>query len=277
MEGTATAIDPGAHTVSVRTATGDLTLTYDQLVLAMGSELSRPPLPGLKEYAFSVDTYQEAQVFAGHLASLRHRTDAARTAVVAGSGLEVATTLVGRLRQAAGEARQAAVRVVLVEKQAQLALDLGDEARQVVAQALQALGVTVRLGVLITGITPAGVTLSTGEFIPAATTVWTAGVRANHLAAGLPVTRDALGRLPVDPTLRVAGRADIFAAGDVARAMADATHVAPMTCQHAMPQGKVAGHNAACALLGQPLRPAQPGEAHGGAPRLTVRSAPLPR
>jgi NADH dehydrogenase len=35
--------------------------------------------------------------------------------------------------------------------------------------------------------------------------------------------------------------------------MADADHPAPMSCQHAIPMGKFAGHNAAADLLGLPL------------------------
>jgi NADH dehydrogenase len=36
-------------------------LAYDRLVLALGSRLVRPPLPGLDAYAFDVDTYDGAR------------------------------------------------------------------------------------------------------------------------------------------------------------------------------------------------------------------------
>lgn len=82
--------------------------------------------------------------------------------------------------------------------------------------------------------------------------MWTGGLRASHLAADLRAGTDRLGRVPVDARLRV-GTGDVFAAGDVARAMADADHPAPMSCQHAIPMGRFAGHNAAADLLGGPL------------------------
>jgi NADH dehydrogenase len=44
---------------------------------------------------------------------------------------------------------------------------------------------------------------------------------------------------------------DVFAAGDAARAMADAGHVAPMSCQFAMPMGDRAGRNAMAELAGR--------------------------
>ena len=46
-----------------------------------------------------------------------------------------------------------------------------------------------------------------------------------------------------------------YAAGDVARAVAeggDEEHIAPMSCQCAIPMGEIAGRNAAADLLGLP-------------------------
>jgi NADH:ubiquinone reductase (H+-translocating) len=42
-------------------------------------------------------------------------------------------------------------------------------------------------------------------------------MRANPLTAALPGTRDGLGRLAVDPFMRVAGLANVFAAGEAVR------------------------------------------------------------
>lgn len=98
-------------------------------------------------------------------------------------------------------------------------------------------------------------TLSSGEPLPPVTTVWAGGLRANPVAQHLGVTTDELGRLPVDAHLRVARTRDVFAAGDVARAFADVDQPALMSCQHAIPLGKFAGHNAAADLLGGDMLP----------------------
>ena len=46
------------------------TLRYDRLVLATGSRLFRPDIPGLREHGFSVDRFDEAVALAAHLRGL---------------------------------------------------------------------------------------------------------------------------------------------------------------------------------------------------------------
>ena len=97
----------------------------------------------------------------------------------------------------------------------------------------------------------AGVSLTDGTRIEAATVVWTAGLEASPLTSQVSGERDLLGRLHVTPELRVMGQNRVFAAGDTAYAATDGQgHHALMSCQHAMTLGRVAGHNAAADLLG---------------------------
>jgi NADH dehydrogenase FAD-containing subunit len=53
-------IDVGQQQVAVATAGGRELLSYDRLVLALGSELARPEIPGLADHGFDVDTYAAA-------------------------------------------------------------------------------------------------------------------------------------------------------------------------------------------------------------------------
>jgi len=56
VKGTAQSVDSQARRVGYRDEAGRPgELTYDRLVLASGSQLARPPVPGLKEHAFDVD------------------------------------------------------------------------------------------------------------------------------------------------------------------------------------------------------------------------------
>ncbi len=254
MQARATAIDTAARIVTVVGPDELHRLRYDRLVLATGSQVARPPLPGLAEHAFDVDTYLGAQRLQDHLRSIpRCSGDPSRfSAAVIGAGftgLEVATELIGRLRSVA--AREP-VTVTLIESSAEVGPDLGPGPRPAILAALNHLGVVLRVGQPVVAVDAGGVTLASGERLPATTTVWTGGLRASPLAVHLDAGTDSLGRVPVDGHLRTRAR-DVFAAGDVALAMADRDHPALMSCQHAIPMGKFAGHNAAADLLGRSL------------------------
>src|SRR5262249_2164044 len=122
-------------------------------------------------------------------------------------------------------------------------------------EALAALGIETRLGIEIVAIGPSGVTLKSGEEIPAATLVWCAGMRANPLTQLFPVEHDRFGRIPVDAFMRVNGVANVFAAGEVAWEMRDDGHGWVMSCQPGRPRGRFAGHNVVCDLFGLPMLP----------------------
>ncbi|MGX9789055.1 NAD(P)/FAD-dependent oxidoreductase [Mycobacterium sp. MMS18-G62] len=248
-----TAIDPASRTV--KTSAG--THIYDRLVVALGSQVVRPDIPGLREFGFDVDTYDGATALQRHLETLAAgpQTPAANTAVVVGAGLtgiETACELPTRL---AALFPDVPARVVLADHNPHVGSDMGPSARPVIEAALTANGVQTRLGVSITAVDKDGATLSTGEKLDASTVVWCAGMRANPLTADLGVERDRLGRVPVDDYLRVEGVQDVFAAGDVAAARMDDTHLSVMSCQHGRPMGRFAGYNVISDLLGEPMLP----------------------
>ena len=64
-------IDLNRREVGITTPQGRNVLPYDRLVMAAGSEVARPPVPGLADHAFSVDTFDEATRLDRHIAGLR--------------------------------------------------------------------------------------------------------------------------------------------------------------------------------------------------------------
>ena len=231
-------------------------ISYDRLVFALGSQLVRPDIPGLGEFAFDVDTYHSAAWLNTHIQSLsaHPHSPGQFSALVVGAGLtgiEAATELLGKLSAAGASAP----RVILADHQPRVGSDMGDGACHVIDEALAALGVETRTGVAIRVIDRSGATLSTGEKIRAATIVWCAGMRANPLTELFPVRRDRFGRVPVDHFMRVEGMPDTFAAGDAAYAIVDDRHSSVMSCQHARPMGRFAGYNVVCDLVGKPMMP----------------------
>jgi NADH dehydrogenase len=223
--GCVTGIDIEARQVSMADGA---TLPWDRLVIALGSQTQRPSVPGI-ERAFDVDSYDGALAFNRHLKTL---PAGARITVIGSgfTGLEMATELAGRYK------------VVLIERAEVIAPTLGEGPRDTIARALKDLGVEVRLGARL-------------DRLEGETTLWCGGMVAHPLTRTLPAERDGLGRLVTEPSLAVRGVRDVYAAGDVALAMADEEHPALMSCQHAIKLGQFAGHNAMNDLLGRPTLP----------------------
>lgn len=252
-----TAIDTAARRVTVSGHRG--TYSYDRLVMALGSRVAKPDLPGLREFGFDVDTYDGAMKLHRHLARMADgRADPeAATAVVVGAGLtgiETASELPGMLAKVfAG--RNVEPRVVLIDHNPYVGSDMGASARPVIEAALFDNGVETMTGVGVAAVNEHGVTLSSGEVLAAGTVVWCAGMRASPLTAQLGAGCDRLGRLSVDDYLRVIGSPGVFAAGDVAAARMDDEHLSVMSCQHGRPMGRYAGYNVIGDLLGEPMLP----------------------
>lgn len=263
VKGWVTGIDSEGQTLTYRDADqAEHSVSYSRLILASGSQVNRPALSGV-EHAFDVDSLERAEALERHLTGLRDLPDspARNTVVVAGggfTGIETATEMPARLRAILGE--QAHVRVIVVDRGAQIGASLGAQVAPVVAEASAQQGVTWRLGSSVSAVDAGGVTLADGERIDALTVIWTVGVHASPLTAQLPAQRDAHGRLHVDRNLKVTGLDNLYAAGDTAFAATDdlGNH-ALMTCQHAIALGRSAGNNAAADLLGvAPIAYSQP-------------------
>ena len=178
-------IDPVKQQVSVTANGNSDVITYDRLVLALGSELLRPAIPGLMSNGFDVDTFSAAVRLDTHLAELRGQAvaEGVATVVVVGAGftgIEVATEMPARLERAGVAGNR---RVILVDPNPVIGEAIGEQARPIVSEALAALNVEARLNVRVTSVDAGSVTLSSGETIPTRTVVWCAGMRARAGAA----------------------------------------------------------------------------------------------
>lgn len=259
LAGFVDSVDTAARTATVQTKDGGWqTLDYDRFVLAAGSRLFRPDIPGI-DLVFDADQYDTAHVLAAHLKALgdRPETEARNTVVVAGgglTGLETATEMPGRLREALGA--DAKVRVVIVDTASVIGGNMGAETVPHIREALDEAGVESRAGVRVAAIEPGAVLLSSDERIETDTVVWSAGMRAHPLAATIPGEHDGLGRVVGDAFLHAPDAPGVFVTGDTVKAATDDQgNFSVMSCQHALSLGRVAGHNAAAELVGLSLHP----------------------
>ncbi|MGW9043438.1 NAD(P)/FAD-dependent oxidoreductase [Streptomyces lydicus] len=237
-------------------------LTYDRLVLTVGSVNKLLPIPGVTEHAHGFRGMPEALYLRDHMVrqiELAGATDdpaerAARTTfVVVGAGYtgtEVAAHGVlftdSLARENAGLQDGPRPRWLLLDVADRLLPGLDERLSQTAERVLRGRGVDVRTGTSVKEATSEGVLLADGEFIASRSLIWCVGVRPDPLVEGLGLPTDK-GRLCVDAYLTVPGHPEVFACGDAA-AVPDLTRpgeVTPMTAQHAQRQGKVAAHNVA--------------------------------
>lgn len=268
VAGTVEGLDASKRTATVHLATGTvLDAPYDALVLATGSHTTPPPA-NWRAHVHVLDSAAEALHLRRHVTALPQRAPSAGryTAVVIGAGftgLEIATELGGWMRELAAGSGETA-RTLLLDRTSTPGATLGTAPQAAIAAALTMTGVTFRPAASVRTIAADSdtgdvhVDMADGERIATATVIWATGMQAHPLGRAVGAVDDD-GRLPVDAALRVPGHAALFAAGDMARASTAPGHNTLMSCQHAMPTGRIAGHNAVRVLAGvDPIAYAQP-------------------
>ena len=209
----------------VHTSEGDV--GYEYLILTPGSVASRPPAC-LREHVQTFWSIEEALALRDSLArawslatSPRQKPPGLLTVAIVGggaTGVELAgevASLFDYLRKRSHRRPQEEPRVVLFEAGDRLMGWLDPTFDKVARQTLANLGVEVRLNAPVEAADGSGVR-SGGEFLPAATRVWAAGVEASPLARSLPGKHDHSGRVAVDEHLTLPDHPEVYVMGDAA-------------------------------------------------------------
>jgi NADH dehydrogenase len=246
-------------------------LTYDHLVLALGSETKVLPIPGMVERAVGFTTVPEALYLRDHvltrLEAATQLTDpAARrralTFVFVGGGYSGVEAL-GELQMMARKASALYPRIapddqrwLLIEATGRILPMVDEELAGDAAQALRDRGVDIRLETTLESAEDGVLRLSDGEELEADTLVWAAGVAPAPLLGelGLPVTDS--GAVEVDATLRVQGVAGLWSAGDCAAVPdVESGGLCPPSAQYAVREARQLADNLVATVRGTPMEP----------------------
>ena len=204
-------------------------LTYDRLILAMGTHAFIPPIPGADlENVTPLRTLQDADFILGKI------RPGLRCVIIGGGVLGL---------EAAGSLAKRDVNVTVLEGFSWLmSQQLNRAGGDFLTDHVKKLGISIRTDARIASIDGAeqvnGVVLENGEHLQADLVIISAGVRPNSLMplqAGLSVNRGVI----VDDYLRTKNE-DIFAAGD----LSEHRGVCYGLWTPAQLQGKIAGLNA---------------------------------
>ena len=240
---------------------------YDYLVLATGATHAyfghddwAPHAPGLKQIIDATDIRH--RILMAFERAEKESDPSARekllTFVLVGggpTGVEMAGAISELTRKAlAADFRRIdprKTRVVLIEAGQKLLPSFPEPLSGYAKQALENLGVEVRVGALVTHCGGDGVRLG-DERIDAVTIIWAAGVTASPAADWLRVTKDKVGRVIVGPRLEVGDRGGVFVIGDAALVENPQGHALPGIAPVAKQQGVYVGKVIAARIQGKP-------------------------
>ncbi|MDW8404556.1 NAD(P)/FAD-dependent oxidoreductase [Chloroflexus sp.] len=270
VEGRVTAIHPLERTVTLADGRN---LTYDRLVLALGSETAFNA-PGAREHALPLHTFAHAVALRKHIIAQFTKAAALTdpvelritmtTAIVGGgyTGCELAGELAAWADDLCRQtgAPRTEVRIALIEREDHLLPHLGVWASNEAVRRLERLGVNVFLKTPVTQVEPQRLRFADGRILRAGTIVWGAGVRAPALLAEAGFPTDRIGRVLVDRYLRVSGQALVFAIGDCAAVSNGRGGVLPPTASYAIRQGAHLAEVLAAEARGEAPRAYEPVE-----------------
>ena len=131
-------------------------------------------------------------------------------------------------------------RIVLVEAGPRLLPAFSERHSSYATRALRRAGVEVRLGVAVTNVDAAGVTIG-DERIDAATVLWCTGVQGVPLARTLGANVKANGTVAVEKDFSVPGHPDCFVIGDAAHVIGPDGRPVPGLASVAQHQGRYVG------------------------------------
>jgi NADH dehydrogenase len=250
----------------------ELNFEFDHLLLTLGSETNFFNMDGVCDWSVTMKSLTDAALLRNRMVALLEEAslqsdEAARrqtlTFVTAGGGFS-GTETTGAVNDFVRETvryypqlREELIRVVMVHPGDFILPELGEELGRYAEHKLRQRKVEVIKGVRVANYDGVVVTLSDGTSIPAATLIWTAGIKPSPVIASLGCKTER-GRLLVSEDMSVPGVSGLWAAGDCA-AIPDVRSGTgkfyPPTAQHGLREGVAVAKNIEAVILGRSPKP----------------------
>ena len=265
------AIDLNARRIRCIASVADreLEFEFDHLLLTLGSETNFFNMDGVRDWSVTMKSLSDAALLRNRMVALLEEAsletdEAARrqllTFVTAGGGFS-GTETTGAVNDFVRETmryypqlREELIRVVVVHPGNFILPELGEELGRYAEHKLRERKVEVIKGPRVANYDGVVVTLSDGTSIPAATLIWTAGVKPSPVIAQLPCEKER-GRLLVSEYLAVTGVPGLWAAGDCAAVpILDTENFHPPTAQHGLREGVTVAKNIEAMILDRSLK-----------------------
>jgi NADH dehydrogenase FAD-containing subunit len=257
-------------------------LSYDYLVIALGSETKFFGMADIEKHAFTIKSWNDAIIIRNHVihqleqAELllrrqpynidksnkdsdlnsnsypNNKRESLLTFVIVGggfAGVETAGELNDFIRDSVNDyyhnIESKDIRVIIIQSGNRLLPEMSEELAKFAMQKLIQSRVEVILNTRVIGATANNVKLKDGRTISTNTIIWSGGVAPSPITEKLPCEHDKKsGRIVVNKFLEVQGYPGVFAIGDCAFIIDPNTgDPYPPTAQHAISEGTVVANN----------------------------------
>lgn len=206
-----------------------LQLSYDTLVLALGSVSNDFNTPGVYEHCHYLDSLQQAEIFQQDLLQLyldAQNSNTARELKIAiigagATGVELSAELVEAkhnfYKYGLNKIHPNNVKITLIEGAERILPALPPQMAEHAQQQLTRMKIDVLSGKRVEKVDATHIYFNDGTSIQAELKVWAAGIKAPDVIQQLEgFTKDRMGRLDVFATLQTKSDPNIFALGDCA-------------------------------------------------------------
>jgi len=254
-----------------RVGTADGELSYDHLVIAVGSVTNDFGIAGVRENALPVKWLSDAEALKRHVLDIFEtaaiETDIARrrealTFIIAGAG-PVGVELASSLRDLMDHTLRkiypsidfyADVAIHLIEGADRVLPAMDPRLSAIAIKRLEQQRIRVLLNTLVSEIGPGVVHTKDGAQLRARTIVWSGGVKVNPLVASIDLPKSKDGRIVVDDRFRASGRDDVMVLGDAAYFENNGKGL-PQLAQVAVLEAPTAARNLVALVRGEPTAP----------------------
>ncbi|MDP3793026.1 MAG: NAD(P)/FAD-dependent oxidoreductase [bacterium] len=244
-----------------------MTLEYDYLVIAMGSETADYGIPGVREYAHQFKTLEGALFINQKLEELSEqllsgeRIEPFSFLICGGgfTGIELAAELgcCTKVIKEKCKIRRRCSNITLFEAGSKILPGISEKERKLIKERLTKLGIILMENSSIEEIRSDFIKLKSGQTIKGDLIVWTAGIQPIKILrsiVGLPIGNT--GRIKVDNLLHADGFNEVYAIGDAIEFI-DLRNQKPVPsfAYVAIDHGKIAAQNIYNTLKNKNLKP----------------------
>lgn len=207
------------------------TFQYDYLVLAMGSNPNFFGVTGADKYSYTLSSIKDSEAIKTRilecfeLANYTNNLELKKellTFVVIGAGA-TGTEYIVELHELCKNVLakdfefvrfDRDCRILLIEAMDQILPNLDPYLVKYAMKHLQEKQIEIMTSTKVTKVTDCTIELNGKISIPTHNVLWAAGVKANNVVTDLPLERDSIGRIKVNPFLQSTDRPEVFALGD---------------------------------------------------------------